>query len=235
VLEDEARALNCGFFARIERGRPWIRTKLATSLDGRTALQNGASQWITGAEARADGHAWRARACAIVTGVGTVLHDDPKLTVRAVATPRQPLRVIVDRSARTPPNAQVLHDGHALVVTAGPRNPAWPASIESLALPDGKGRIDLPALFAALAAREMNEVHVEAGGKLNGALASAGLLDELLLYVAPSVIGDPARGAFELAAPLATMAEPSRLVFDAVDRIGSDLRILARFVERERN
>jgi diaminohydroxyphosphoribosylaminopyrimidine deaminase/5-amino-6-(5-phosphoribosylamino)uracil reductase len=233
VLEDDARALNRGFFTRLARGRPWVRTKLATSLDGRTALQDGTSRWITSAEARADGHAWRARACAIVTGVGTVLHDDPRLTVRAVETSRQPLRVIVDRSARTPPDAQVLRDGNALVVTAGPRNPAWPASVESLALPDDDGRIDLPALFAALAAREMNEVHIEAGAKLNGALASAGLLDELLLYVAPAVIGDPARGGFELATPLATLEGRARLVFDAVDRIGSDLRILARFTERD--
>ncbi|HSV20704.1 MAG TPA: bifunctional diaminohydroxyphosphoribosylaminopyrimidine deaminase/5-amino-6-(5-phosphoribosylamino)uracil reductase RibD [Casimicrobiaceae bacterium] len=230
VLETEARALNCGFFSRHERGRPWMRTKLATSLDGRTALADGTSRWITGDAARADGHAWRARACAILTGVGTVLQDDPQLTVRAVDTPRQPLRVIVDRHADTPPGAQVLTGGHALVVTAGKRNAKWPHGTQVLALPDRDGRVDLGAMVQALAARDINEVHVEAGAKLNGALLDAGLIDELLLYLAPSLIGDPARGAFERAAPLAALAGRAALAIDAIDRLGADVRIVARLV-----
>ena len=230
LLEDDARAQNRGFFSRHTRGRPWVRTKLATSVDGRTALLDGTSQWITGPQARADGHAWRARACAILTGVGTVLQDDPRLDVREVDTPRQPLRVIVDRHADTPPGARVLQGAGALVVTAGPRNGGWPDAIESLALPDAAGRVDLPRLMTVLATREINEVHVEAGAKLNGALLAAGLLDELLLYVAPAVIGDPARGGFERVTPLAALAGRSELAFDAVERIGPDLRIVARFL-----
>lgn len=229
VLEDEARQLNVGFFTRIARGRPWIRTKLAASLDGRTALADGTSRWITGEAARADGHAWRARACAVLTGVGTVLQDDPQLTVRAVPTTRQPRRIVVDRRADTPPQARVLDGGGALVVTAGPRNDGWPAGTETLALPDATGRVDLAALMRALGEREVNELHVEAGAKLNGALLDAGLVDELLLYVAPSVIGDPARGLFERGAPLAALAGRATLSIDTVDRIGDDLRIVARF------
>lgn len=233
VLEDEARALNVGFFARLTRGRPWVRTKLAASLDGRTALQDGTSRWITGDAARADGHAWRARACAVLTGVGTVLQDDPQLDVRAVDTPRQPRRIVVDRHADTPAAARILAGGRSLVVTAGPRNDDWPAGTETLALPDANGRVDLPALMRALAEREVNELHVEAGAKLNGALLDAGLLDELLLYVAPSLIGDPARGLFDRGAPLASLAGRAALAIDAVDRVGADLRIVARFVPAE--
>jgi diaminohydroxyphosphoribosylaminopyrimidine deaminase/5-amino-6-(5-phosphoribosylamino)uracil reductase len=226
----EARAQNCGFFARLERGRPWVRMKIAASLDGRTALADGASRWITGEPARADGHAWRARACAILTGIGTVLQDDPELTVRALATPRQPPRVVVDRNADTPPAARVLRGG-AMVVTNGARNPGWPGDVEVLALPDAHGRVDLHALMQALAARGLNEVHVEAGARLNGALLEAGLVDELVLYIAPAVIGDPARGAFERRDPLATLAQRTRLQFDSVDRLGEDLRLVARVLE----
>jgi diaminohydroxyphosphoribosylaminopyrimidine deaminase/5-amino-6-(5-phosphoribosylamino)uracil reductase len=228
LLEDEARALNAGFVSRMSRGRPWVRTKLATSVDGRTALASGESRWITGSAARADGHAWRARACAIVTGVGTVLHDDPQLTVRDVATTRQPLRVVVDRHADTPPDARVLAGDPSLVVTAGPRNAAWPAATEWLALPDERGRVDLAGMLRALGAREVNEVHVEAGAKLNGALLQAGLIDELLVYVAPSLIGDPARGMFELASPLASLAQRLALEWESIDRVGDDVRLLAR-------
>ncbi len=230
VLEAEARALNCGFFARIARGRPWVRTKIAASVDGRTALTDGASRWITGAAARADGHAWRARACAVLTGVGTVLQDDPQLNVRAVTTPRQPIRVIVDRNADTPARARILEGGASIVVTAGADNNAWPPGTQTMKLPDAQGRVDLPALLRELARREINEVHVEAGAKLNGALLESGLVDELLLYVAPAVIGDPARGQFETAQPLASLAQRAPLVFDSVDRVGEDLRIVARFV-----
>ena len=234
LLEAEASALNVGFVSRMTRGRPWVRTKLAASLDGRTALASGESRWITGAAARADGHAWRARACAIVTGVGTVLHDDPQLTVRDVPAQRQPLRIVVDRHADTPADARVLADGNALVVTAGPRSSRWPASIESLALPDGEGRVDLAELFRALAGRGINEVHVEAGAKLNGALLRAGLIDELLLYYAGALIGDPARGMFERASPLASLRLRDEFVWHDVSPVGHDLRIIARRATRER-
>lgn len=227
---DAARELNIGFLSRVTRGRPWVRTKLAASLDGRTALGSGESQWITGGEARADGHAWRARACAILTGVGTVLQDDPALTVRAVATPRQPLRVVVDRQARTPPDARVLAEGHALVVTAGARNAAWPDGVSVLALPDDDGRVDLAAMLAELGRRGINELHVEAGAKLNGALLAAGLIDEILLYLAPTVLGDPARGMFELPAPLATLAGRHDFTWRDIARVGSDVRLVARRV-----
>jgi diaminohydroxyphosphoribosylaminopyrimidine deaminase / 5-amino-6-(5-phosphoribosylamino)uracil reductase len=228
LLESESRELNIGFVSRMTRGRPWVRAKVAASIDGRTALANGASQWITGPEARADGHAWRARACAILTGVGTVLQDDPELTVRALATPRQPLRIVVDRHGQTPPNARVLADGNVLIVTAGERNEAWPQQLQVLALPDANGRVDLPALLRALAARGVNELHVESGAKLTGALLDAGLLDELLMYLAPALIGDPARGMVEHASPLLTLGAATRLAWHGVERVGSDLRVLAR-------
>ena len=234
LLEAEATALNVGFVSRMTRGRPWVRTKVAVSIDGRTALASGESRWITGEAARADGHAWRARSCAVLTGVGTVLGDDPQLTVRAVATTRQPLRVVVDRHADTPPAARVLADSNALIVTAGARNAGWPPAIESIALPDEVGRVDLAALLRVLAQRGANEVHVEAGARLNGALLGAGLIDEALIYVAPSVIGDPARGMFELAAPIQSLARRFELEWTSIDRIGDDLRIVARVRDRER-
>ena len=228
LMETEATELNVGFVSRMTRGVPWVRSKIAASLDGRTALMNGDSRWITGPDARADGHAWRARACAIVTGVGTVLRDDPALTVREVATPRQPLRVVVDRDADTPVDARVFADGNALVVTAGSRNDRWPAGVETLALPNAEGRVDLVALLRELARRGVNEVHVEAGAKLNGALITGGLVDELVVYLAPAVIGDPARGMFECAAPLDSLAARVNLDWMSVDRFGADLRIVAR-------
>jgi diaminohydroxyphosphoribosylaminopyrimidine deaminase/5-amino-6-(5-phosphoribosylamino)uracil reductase len=224
----QAHEQNIGFVARMQRGRPWVRMKIAASLDGRTALASGQSQWITGPAARADGHRWRARACAILTGIGTVTQDDPQLTARDVVTPRQPLRVVVDRHGQTPVAARVLADANALVVTAGERNPAWPDGLSVLALPDADRRVDLPALLRALAERGINEVHVEAGAKLNGALLEAGLVDELLLYLAPTVLGDPARGMFERAVPLAQLAAGTRLVWHRIDRVGDDVRIVAR-------
>ena len=228
LCEREARDLNPGFISRMTRGRPWVRTKIAASLDGRTALANGESQWITGAEARTDGHAWRARACALLTGIGTVLQDDPLLNVRHVATTRQPRRVIIDRHGQTPASARILVGGEVVIVTAGERNPAWPGHVEALPLPDARGRVDLPAMLRELAARGIGELHVEAGAKLNGALLDARLIDEILLYVAPTVLGDPARGMFERAVPLAALANRTDFVLHDVQRIGSDVRLLAR-------
>ncbi|HQR10178.1 MAG TPA: bifunctional diaminohydroxyphosphoribosylaminopyrimidine deaminase/5-amino-6-(5-phosphoribosylamino)uracil reductase RibD [Casimicrobiaceae bacterium] len=231
LMETEARELNIGFVSRMTRGRPWVRAKLAASLDGRTALANGRSQWITGPEARADGHAWRARACAILTGVGTVMQDDPAMTVRAVETPRQPLRVVVDRHGQTPASARVLADNNALLVTAGERNPAWPGELQVLTLPDVNGRVDLAGLLKTLATRGINELHVEAGAKLSGALLDAGLIDELLLYLAPALIGDPARGMFDRATPLTRLAARSGLTWHGIERCGDDLRVIARVNE----
>jgi diaminohydroxyphosphoribosylaminopyrimidine deaminase/5-amino-6-(5-phosphoribosylamino)uracil reductase len=228
LCEAEARELNIGFIARLTRGRPWVRTKLAASLDGRTALANGESQWITGDAARADGHAWRARACAILTGVGTVLQDDPRLDVRAVETTRQPKRVIVDRHGQTPASARVLQAPGALIVTAGERNAAWPAAVDVLTLPNVQGRVDLPRLLATLAEQGINELHVEAGAKLNGALLDAGLVDEILLYLAPAVLGDPARGMFDRATALSTLSGRAEFAWHDVTRIGGDLRLVAR-------
>jgi diaminohydroxyphosphoribosylaminopyrimidine deaminase/5-amino-6-(5-phosphoribosylamino)uracil reductase len=230
IAEDAAQELNVGFIARVVRGMPWVRVKLAASLDGRTALAGGESQWITGAAARADGHAWRARACAILTGVGTVAKDDPQLTVRDVPTPRQPLRIVVDRHAATPPSARVLAGGTALMVTASGGRDRASAGVDVLELPDGNGKVDLPGMLRTLAARGINEIHVEAGAKLVGALVDAGLVDEFLVYLAPSLIGDPARGMAERALPLAALDARVRLAFRSVEPIGDALRIVARVV-----
>ena len=228
LCEDEARELNPGFVSVQTRGRPWVRLKAAASLDGRTALASGESRWITGEAARNDGHHFRARACAVLTGIGTVRSDDPALTVRAVTTPRQPRRIVVDRNAETPPGARVLQGAGALVVTAGARNPNWPASVESIALPDAKGRVDLGAMLRELARRDINELHVEAGAGLNGALLGADLVDELLLYVAPSILGDPARGIADFPGGLAALSARVPFTLHDVARIGDDLRIIAR-------
>jgi len=230
LFDGPARELNIGFVSRMTRGVPWVRLKLAVSLDGRSALVNGLSQWITGPEARADGHAWRARACAVLTGVGTVLKDDPRLSVRDVETSRQPLRVVIDRNADAPATARVFAGGAVLIVTAGAHNPAWPPNVEVLAQPDGAGRIDLAAMLRSLAGRGVNELHVEAGARLNGALLEAGLVDELLVYVAPSVLGDPARGMFERQAPLSSLTARVPLEWSGIERIGADLRMIARVV-----
>ncbi len=227
----EARELNIGFFSRMQRGRPWVRMKIAASLDGRTALDNGASQWITGEAARRDGHAWRKRASALLTGIGTVLEDNPRLDVRLVPTPRQPLRVIVDSRLQTPADARILDaPGEVLVYTAADdtlRGAALRAR-GALLLPmaGAHGKVDLAAMLADLAQRGVNELHVEAGHKLNASLLREGLVDELLVYLAPRLLGI----GREMAAfgPLSTLAEALEFEFTQVDRIGDDLRILAR-------
>ncbi len=280
LMQAEALELNPGFVSRMTRGRPWLRLKTAASLDGRTALGNGESKWITGEAARADVQRWRARACAILTGVGTVLADDPRMNVRGIDTPRQPLRVIVDSSLRTPPTARILvtslggaggngsplsaalppppfekgglggipedsahasavespslplfQRGMPLIVCAHP-DPARQAALESagaevLALPDGNGRVDLPALLAELARRGVNELHTEAGATLNGALLAAGLVDEWLAYFAPLVLGHHARGLFDLP-PLESMAGRKTFALHELSRIGEDLRLTLR-------
>lgn len=228
LLEDEACELNVGWIKRVRDGRPWVRVKIAASLDGRTALEDGASQWITGPAARADGHRWRARACAILTGIGTVQQDDPRLTVRDIHTPRQPLKVIVDRRGELPASARVLESGEVLVVSAEtPRN-TWPANAQSVVLRGADGRVDLDRMLFVLAERGINEIHVEAGAKLNGALLAAGVVDELLVYFAPCLIGDPARGMFALPTPLTQLARRVPLSIRSMERIAEDWRVLAR-------
>ncbi len=231
LLADAAYELNIGFFSRMRRGLPWVRMKSAASLDGMTALHNGQSQWITGAEARADGHAWRARACAILTGIGTVKADDPQLNVRAVDTPRQPRRVVVDSRLDTDPAARVLAGGGTWIAAAVPdaaREAALRAAgAEIIMLPNAAGKVDLAELMRELGRRQINELHVEAGAKLNGSLIREGCVDELLLYVAPTLLGE-AQGMFALPA-LTSLAQQRRLKFHEVRQIGDDLRILARF------
>jgi len=232
VLQEAARELNVGFVSRMRRGTPWVRLKIAATLDGKTALADGASQWITGPEARADGHAWRARACAVLTGIGTVRADDPSLTVREVRTPRQPLRIVIDSHLAIAPQAKVLAGGGALVVAAheddANAQALRAAGNEVLVLP-ADGRVDLAALMRSLGARSMNEVHVEAGPTLSGSLLQAGLVDELLVYLAPGIVGDRARGMFDMP-QLSALSQRHALDFRDVRRIGPDLRILARTI-----
>jgi diaminohydroxyphosphoribosylaminopyrimidine deaminase/5-amino-6-(5-phosphoribosylamino)uracil reductase len=228
LLEREARELNVGWIKRLRDGTPWVRVKVAASLDGRTALARGESQWITGETARADGHRWRARSCAVLTGIGTVLQDDPQLTVRAVETTRQPLKIVVDRHAELPGGARLLASGRVVVFCAEPPRANWPTNVESVVLAGPDGRVDLPAMLRQLGERGINELHVEAGAKLNGALLAAGLVDELLVYVAPCLLGDPARGMFDLPAPLARLADRTTLTAASLERLGEDWRLLAR-------
>src|ERR1041384_5699790 len=198
LLEEEGRELNIGFISRVTRGRPWVRLKIAATLDGRTALADGRSQWITGPEARRDGHRWRARACAILTGIGTVKADNPRLTVREVQTPRQPLRVIVDSRLDTPSTARILQGDKVLVFAA--RAAPAPQNAEVVVLPNAHGKVDLPRMLEELARRGVNELHVEAGFRLNGSLVREGCVDEFLVYLNPSFLGDGAQGMLELPA-----------------------------------
>lgn len=232
LLEDEARELNVGFVSRMTRGRPWVRLKAATTLDARTALASGESQWITGEAARRDGHRWRARACAILTGIGTVRDDDPRLTVRDVDTPRQPLRVLVDSRLEVPLAARLL-DGGNLLVAAAIEDRAKAAALrdrgaEVVVLPNASGKVELEDLVRELGRRALNEVHVEAGFKLNGSLVAAGLVDELLVYIAPKLLGESARGMFNLPG-VERLADARRLRLTDVTRIGEDVRLRARF------
>jgi diaminohydroxyphosphoribosylaminopyrimidine deaminase/5-amino-6-(5-phosphoribosylamino)uracil reductase len=233
LLEQEAAELNAGFFSRMQRGRPWVRMKIAASLDGRTALQNGASKWITSDDARRDGHGWRARACAVLTGIGTVLADNPQLDVRLVETTRQPLRVLVDSRLEVNPAARIFEaDGPVLVAAAvsdsGRIEALRAVGAEVVVLPDEHGKVDLAALMKELARRSINEVHVEAGFRLNGSLVKAGVVDELLVYLAPLLMGE-APGMLHLPA-LADLAHAQRLEFVEVAMVGSDVRLRARMV-----
>jgi len=211
LMEEEARELNIGFIARMRRGRPWLRMKIAASLDGRTALANGASQWITGEAARADGHRFRARACAILTGFGTVRDDDPQLNVRGIETPRQPLKIVVDSNLETSPKARVLAGGNTLVFgavhDAHKMTALRAVGAQVVIIPDQHGKVDLHKMMQELARRELNEIHAEAGTRLNGSLLEAGM--------------------FRLP-ELTELAQARSLTIREVERIGADVRILAR-------
>jgi len=224
LMEDEARELNIGFVSRMTRGRPWVRLKVAATLDGRSALPDGKSQWITGPEARRDGHRWRARACAVLTGIGTVKADDPRLTVREVDTPRQPLRVIVDSRLETPSTAKILEGDKVLVFSA---KEGSLRNAEVVRLPNPNQKVELPKMLEELARRGVNELHVEAGFRLNGSLVREGCVDEFVVYLNPSFLGDGAQGMLDL--PGFSLLE-SRLKVKilSLDRLGEDLRIVAR-------
>ncbi|HEX8962293.1 MAG TPA: bifunctional diaminohydroxyphosphoribosylaminopyrimidine deaminase/5-amino-6-(5-phosphoribosylamino)uracil reductase RibD [Rhodocyclaceae bacterium] len=232
LMAPEATELNIGFVSRMTRGRPFVRLKAAMSLDGRTALANGVSQWITGPEARRDAHAFRARSCAMLTGIGTVRDDDPSLTVREVETTRQPLRIVLDGWLELRPTAKILAGGNALVFCSTDDESRAAVlrdkGAEVICLPDGTGKVDLPAMLRELARRGINEVMVEAGARLNGALMKAGCVDELLIYQAPILLGDKARGLAVLP-ELTALAERQELeIFDS-RRVGRDQRLRARF------
>jgi diaminohydroxyphosphoribosylaminopyrimidine deaminase/5-amino-6-(5-phosphoribosylamino)uracil reductase len=246
LMEAAARELNIGFVARMTRGTPWLRSKIAMSLDGRTALANGVSQWITGSEARRDVQHWRARSCAVLTGIDTVLADDAQLNVRDIPTTRQPLRVVLDSRLRMPLNAKILHslpspDGRGgeggVLIYAALQDAEKISALEKLGvtvcvLANEQGRVDLPAMLRDLAQRGINEVLVEAGSVLNGALLQAGLVDELVLYLAPQLLGDMARGMAGLG-ELSSLAQRVELQWQDVRPVGNDLRILVKVKRKE--
>jgi diaminohydroxyphosphoribosylaminopyrimidine deaminase/5-amino-6-(5-phosphoribosylamino)uracil reductase len=243
VLEREARELNRGFISRMTRGRPWVTVKLGSSADGRTALADGSSQWITSEAARADVQRLRARAAAIITGIGTALADDPALTVRDGTLDlggRIPLRVVLDSRGRLEPDLKLARDGLPTLVfssNAGARALTRLEEAESSALQvepmptDAAGRIDLDTMLQRLAALECNEVLVEAGPRLAGGFLAAGLADEIVLYVAPTILGETAQPSFVLPQPLCSLAERPQYSYHDVRRVGPDLRLTLRPVE----
>lgn len=233
LFETEAAELNIGFVSRMVRGRPWLRIKTGCSLDGRTALPDGQSKWITSPESRTDVQQLRARSCAMLTGIGTILQDDPQLTVRELDTGRQPLRVIVDSQLRTPPDAQILQTPGVLIIchSADPTRAKslQDAGAEIVIMPGSDDRVDLLALVEELGKRGCNEVTVEAGAELVGALLKANLADEWVLYQAPVLIGDPARGVANLGLHNLSQKLAPR-VLEKTD-CGPDLRWTLRFTE----
>ncbi len=232
----QSRDLNIGFFSRMIRKTPWVRMKIAASLDGQTALENGSSQWITSDAARADGHAWRGRSCAVLTGIGTVLADNPRLDVRLAKAPRQPYLVVVDSRLETPLDAHIFIAGRAIWIYAAEQNDAKKSALEArgatvLYLPGTNGKVDLAAMLRDLAQREVNELHVEAGQKLNGSLIREGLVDEFVVYLAPKLIG-LGQGMAQFG-PLTALAQAVPLEFKTTERLGVDLRIVARVSGRD--
>jgi len=232
ALAVAARELNIGFLSRMEHGRPFVRMKIAASLDGRTALNNGVSQWITGPQARADGHAWRRRAGAVLTGIGTAKEDNPRLDVREVPTARQPQRVLVDSRLTLFPQARLLDPpGTLWIYHAQPDGGALGQALtargaELVSLPDPRGKVDLTAMIQDLGRRGINELHLEAGNKLNGSLLRTGLVDELLVYLAPMLMGD-GRGMVDLGV-LTSLDEAPRYGVVDMQPIGPDIRLRLR-------
>jgi diaminohydroxyphosphoribosylaminopyrimidine deaminase/5-amino-6-(5-phosphoribosylamino)uracil reductase len=231
LMEEAAQDLNSGFFSRMSLGIPWVRSKIAASLDGRTALANGQSQWITGSAARQDVQYWRARSCAVLTGIGTVLADDPQLNVRVSPDMRQPLRVVLDSQLRLPLTARLLKQAGLVVYTAH-QNAQRIAALENIGaqvvvLADVRGQVDVTAVMRDLARRGCNEVLVEAGSVLNGALLQAGLVDELVFYLAPQMLGERARGMANLG-ELTDLSQRIELQWQDVRQVGKDLRLRVR-------
>lgn len=227
-----AKELNLGFLSRMVRARPWVRLKVAASMDGFTALATGQSQWITSQAARADGHSWRARACALLTGIGTVLADNPRLDVRGVETPRQPAVVVLDSTLRTPHNAALFEAQRAVHIYTAEAEPvhskaAYPSRVRIVAIP----RVDLREVLHDLAQQGVNELHIEAGATLNGAFVRAGLVDEFLVYLAPKLLGS-GHGMWNDVS-LGALSEATPLSFLETQRVGDDLRILARIQGRD--
>jgi diaminohydroxyphosphoribosylaminopyrimidine deaminase/5-amino-6-(5-phosphoribosylamino)uracil reductase len=232
LLSAEAHTLNVGFVSRMLHKKPWVRVKVAASLDGKTALNNGTSQWITGEAARKDGHRWRARSCAIMTGIGTVKSDNPQLTVRHVQTPRQPKKVIVDSHLAIPLDARLLQGETVLIFTANGENQEKKAALEKMGmqvivLPDAEGMVDLRKMMTTLADLGINEVLVEAGCSLNSALVNTGLVDEMIIYFAPHLIGDNAQGMIKLP-ELVSLEHKKTLVIQDLRMIGRDIRVIAK-------
>ncbi len=232
LLSAEAHELNVGFVSRMLHNKPWIRLKIAASLDSKTALNNGTSQWITGEAARQDGHRWRARSCAIMTGIGTIKSDNPQLTVRHIQTSRQPKKVIVDGHLAIPLDAQLLQGEEVLIFTASGENQEKKAALEKMGiqvivLPNAEGMVDLRKMMAMLADFGMNEVLVEAGCGLNSALVNAGLVDEMIIYFAPHLIGDDAQGMIRLP-ELVSLEHKKTLTIQDLRMVGQDIRVIAR-------
>jgi len=231
LMEAAAIALNAGFVSRMSLGRPLVRSKVGMSMDGRTALANGVSQWITGSDARLDVQRWRARSCAVLTGINTVLADDAQLNVREFEVERQPLRVVLDSRLRMPLEAKILQGGGTLIYTADNNllkiNNLCEIGVEVVVFPDGQGQVDLPAVLSDLAKRGCNEILVESGAILNGALLKAGLVDEMLLYIAPALLGDAARGMADLG-ELTGLNQRVELEWKDVRRVGDDMRITVK-------
>lgn len=231
LMEVAARELNIGFFARMTRGLPWVRSKIAASLDGRTALASGASKWITGEAARQDVQRLRARSCVVVTGIGTVLADDPQLNVRGIETPRQPLRVVVDTALRLPLQSRMLQQGGLVIYTAS-HDAEKAAALEQAGaqvktLPGSNGQVDLADVIRDLGSLGCNEALLETGAKLNGKMLQLGLIDELVLYLAPHLLGDMARGIAALG-ELASLKQRIELEWGDIRQVGCDLRISAK-------
>lgn len=235
LLAEEAERLNIGFVTRMRHARPWVRTKIAASLDGRTALKNGKSQWITSAAARRDGHKWRARSCAILTGISSIRKDDSQLTVRHIETSRQPVRVVVDSRLEIPLQAKLLQNADTTWIFTAQTDrekihQVADTGAHIIMLPDSAGKVDLKAMMMKLAESGINELLVEAGPVLNGALVTAGLVDEIIFYFSPSLLGNSAQAMLALP-EIGDLSEKYDLEISDIRKIGMDVCLIARFIK----